>query len=76
MAWFLAACCCYAMPVDPRRPNETTLFAAEENEAPKRWLPARIRQLEDERSSLLEKISALPYHAPKALSDHIGYDPN
>ncbi|VGO23066.1 sensor histidine kinase [Pontiella sulfatireligans] len=62
----------YAEPVDPRRPdlvperieNDVTL---------RHWLPARIQQLEEEQKLLLKEISRLPQHAPRPLSDHMGY---
>ncbi len=38
-----------------------------------RWLPARIRQLEEERSQLLSTISTLPQFAPALVSDRLGY---
>ena len=72
-AGLLATCFCFSEPVDPCNPGERSSRSAEEHEAPDRWLPTRIRQLEDERASLLHRISELPYHAPTALSGHIGY---
>jgi len=62
-----------AEQVDPCNPAERELLLPAEDAAPNRWLPARIRQLEDKRAALLDRISDLPYHAPRALSDHIGY---
>ena len=37
------------------------------------WLPTRIRLLDEERELLLEKITALPQHKPRPLSDRLGY---
>ncbi|WP_372845796.1 sensor histidine kinase [Pontiella sp.] len=60
-----------AEPVDPRFPAE--LRAGPDSPAPARRLSARIRQLEDEREQLLQKISVLPQHDPKFMADHLGF---
>lgn len=57
-------------PVDPRFPSER---GATPPEQWARWLPTRIRQLDAERSQLLENISALPQHRPVFLSNRLGY---
>lgn len=62
-----------AEPVDPRSPDELRVQQLEVQGLPSRWLPSHIRQLEGEQAVLLEKISRLPQHAPKPLSDHMGY---
>ena len=59
-----------AVPVDARHSAE---FQPVETPDQKRWLPARIRQLEDEYAELQKTISRLPQHAPRALSDYMGY---
>jgi signal transduction histidine kinase len=59
--------------VDPRNPDEWRSIQSQEKHTLKHWLPARIRQLEQERAELLGKIAALPQHDPKPLSDHMGY---
>jgi hypothetical protein len=58
-AGYLAACCAASA-----QPEEISLS---------RWLPTRIRQLEDERALLLENIARLPQHDPKPLTDRLGY---
>ncbi|VGO16407.1 Sensor histidine kinase LiaS [Pontiella desulfatans] len=61
-----------AEPVDPCYPSE--LKGAKEGAASQsRFLPNRIRQLEDEEWQLLDRISRLPQHDPKPLPDHLGY---
>ena len=69
--WMLAlAGFAVAEQVDPRFPSERSSDLPEEWT---RWPRARIRQLEAERDQLLKKISVLPQHDPKFLSDHLGY---
>ena len=58
-AGYLAACC-----AAPAQSEEISLS---------RWLPTRIRQLEEERALLLENIAQLPQHDPKPLTDRLGY---
>jgi signal transduction histidine kinase len=67
-AWVVAA---VADPVDPLNPAEWQSMQAEW-QAPSRWLPLRIRQLEEERMQLVEMIGAMPQHAPKPLPDRLG----
>jgi len=59
--------------VDPRSP---AIWHAQEkllNPSNSRWPWIRIQQLEAEESILLKKISELPQHNPKFLSNHLGY---
>ena len=60
----------YAEPVDPRNHDEWHSLRSQNHQTLKYWLPVRIRQLEEERAELMEKIAGLPQHAPKPLSDH------
>lgn len=62
-----------AETVDPRNPGEAGTLQVDQEKPLNPWLPARIRQLDEERAGLLEKIAGLPQHAPKPLSDHLGY---
>ncbi len=63
-----------AIPVDPRNPAAYRIRAeASAPPALSAWLPNRIKQLEAERNHLLGEISRLPQHAPRVLSDHLGY---
>ena len=62
-----------AESLDSRTPSEWHDRLAAEKKVQKRWLPARIQQLEIERAELLYKISGLPQHAPKPLVDRRGY---
>jgi len=63
----------FAEPVDPRNPGEAGTLQVDQETPMKRWLPARIRQLEEELRQLHEKIALSPQHAPKPLPDHLGY---
>lgn len=60
-------------PVDPPYPLEKHQQAENQLDVSALSLPHRIRNLEQERRELLEKIARLPHHAPRALSDHLGY---
>jgi len=63
----------FAEPVDPRNPGGAGTLQVDQEKPLNAWLPARIRQLVEERAELLEKIAGLPQHAPKTLPDHMGY---
>lgn len=65
----------YARPiqVDPRSPAALQKRAGELPDLPSHPLPHRIGYLEEERARLLSEISRLPQHAPRTLSDHLGY---
>jgi signal transduction histidine kinase len=62
-----------AQQVDPWCPAQLREQQAAESAPLKRWLPARIRQLEAERDQLRERIALLPWHDPRVLSDYLGY---
>ncbi len=69
----VAAVCSFAEPVDPCFPAQWhARRAAEERRPVERWLPARIHQLEEERTQLLETIAILPQHNPRTLPDRFG----
>lgn len=63
----------FAESVDPCFPAQWHARQAAENRSLKRWPPARISQLEQEREQLQERIAVLPQHDPKILPDHLGY---
>ena len=62
-----------AEPVDPLSPAMLREQQARGSAPLKRWLPARLRQLEAERTHLLQEIAQLPQHDPRILPDHQGY---
>jgi signal transduction histidine kinase len=62
-----------AEPVDPLSPAMLREQQVGESAPLKRWLPARLRQLEAERTHLLQEIALLPQHDPRILPDHQGY---
>lgn len=62
-----------AAAVDPCSPSERDHLQQDVTIQQKRWLPARIRQLENEERLLDEQISALPQHSPKPMPNHMGY---
>ena len=63
----------WADPVDPVSPVEQEELHQDLGAVQKRWLPARIRLLEEEKRLLDEQISALPQHSPKPMPNHMGY---
>lgn len=60
-------------PVDPRFPSEWNVQQAKPRKDWSRWPRTRIQQLEMALDQLHKKISVLPQHTPRVLSDHLGY---
>ena len=66
-------CSIQGQSIDPRSPQEWRARQLQETRELKKWLPARIRQLEAERDQLIAKINTLPQHEPTPLTRDFGY---
>ena len=74
LCWFLCTgAVSLAEQIDPRNPQQQIDQQISMQSSTSSWLPARIRELRQQRQELVEFINTLPQHQPNPLTTAFGY---